>query len=81
MPMATGIMIEMIGCYDVAANSFQPIPLQEVILRKLQQLPAEAPRLLDLISVAGHAVSIEEVSKAAGHDQLAIATLGSMRIE
>jgi tetratricopeptide (TPR) repeat protein len=75
------LLIELLGCFDPATDSLRPVPMHEAIDEKLERLPPEARRLLDVIAVSGQAISLEETSSAAGHDTTAIATFTHMRNE
>ena len=74
-------LIELISCFDAATDSFRPLPLNEVIDRKLQQLPGDARRLLEVVAVSGQALSLGELSTTAGQDTPAVATITHMRSE
>ena len=75
------LLIELIGCFDADTDSFEPLPLHEVLARKLSRLPAEAAQLLDVVSVSGQGISLEEASRTAGHVLPPIATITRMRNE
>jgi tetratricopeptide (TPR) repeat protein len=75
------LLIELVGCFDPETDSFEPMPLHEVLGRKLGRLPAEAGHLLDVVAVSGQALALEEASRTAGHAALPMATLTRMRNE
>ena len=75
------LLIELVGCFDPESDSFEPLPLHEVLDRKLGRLPAEAGRLLEVVAVSGQALSLEEASKTAGHLVPSVATITRMRNE
>ena len=75
------LMDQLLDSFDPTTGSFNPMPLNEVIDSRLKKLPADAAALLDVIAVSGQAVSINEVSIAAGNDGAAFATLTHMRSE
>jgi tetratricopeptide (TPR) repeat protein len=75
------LLIELVGCFDPETDSFEPMPLHEVLGRKLGRLPAEAGRLLDVVAVSGQALPLEEASRTAGHAAPPMATLTRMRNE
>jgi len=75
------LLIELVGCFDPNNDSFEPIPLNEVVTRKLGRLPAEAAHLLEVVAVSGQALSLEEASRTAGHALPPVATLTRMRNE
>jgi tetratricopeptide (TPR) repeat protein len=75
------LLIELVSCFDAEADSFEPLPLHEVLARKLGRLPAEAGRLLEVVAVSGQALSVAEASRTAGHALPAVATLTRMRNE
>ncbi|MDA7980955.1 MAG: hypothetical protein MPJ50_19550 [Pirellulales bacterium] len=70
---------ELIDCFDPDADSFQPLSIQEVIERKLSQLPDDAVQLLDVIAVAGQAICLNEAAEAVGYESLPVATINHMR--
>ena len=74
-------LLGLIGCFDAETDSFRPLPLHEVIDRKLDQLPSDARRLLEVVAVSNQALSAEELSQAAGQDAPAMATITHMRSE
>ncbi|MFO1095045.1 MAG: AAA family ATPase [Planctomycetaceae bacterium] len=75
------LLIELIGCFDPHTDSFEPLPLHEVLARKLGQLPEEAAALLDVVAVSGQGLSLEEASRTAGHALPPVATITRMRNE
>jgi tetratricopeptide (TPR) repeat protein len=72
---------QLVEGFDAATGSFRAVPLNEIITTKLKRLPAGASQLLDVISVAGKAVSLSEASQVAGHDRAAFETITHMRSE
>jgi tetratricopeptide (TPR) repeat protein len=75
------LLIELVGCFDPETDSFEPMPLHEVLTRKLGRLPAEAGDFLDVVSVSGQALTAEEAARTAGHAVLPTATISRMRNE
>ncbi len=75
------LLVELVGCFDPDADSFEPMPLHEVLDRKLGRLPAEAGHLLDVVAISGQALSLEEASRTAGHLVPSVATITRMRNE
>jgi serine/threonine protein kinase/tetratricopeptide (TPR) repeat protein len=75
------LLTELVGCFDPETDSFEPVPLHEVLARKLGRLPAEAAHLLDVVAVSGQGLSLEEASRTAGHALPPVATLTRMRNE
>ena len=75
------LLIELVGCFDPEGDSFEPIPLHEVLTRKLGRLPEEAGPLLEVLAVSGQALSLEEASRTAGREALAVATITRMTNE
>ena len=75
------LLIELVGCFDPETDSFEPMPLHEVLDRKLGRLPAEAGHLLEVVAVSGQALLLEEASRTAGHATPPMATLTRMRNE
>lgn len=72
---------QLIEGFDAETGRFHPVPLSEIIARRLERLPDDAGRLLDVIAIAGQAVSPEEASRVAGHDTPMFSTLTHMRSE
>ncbi len=75
------LLTELIGCFDPDTDSFEPVPLDEVIRRKLGRLPAEAGPLLDVVAVSGQALSLDEAARTADYAESAVATVTRMRNE
>ena len=75
------LLIELIGCFDADTDSFEPLPLHEVLARKLGRLPAEAAPFLEVVAVSGQGLSLEEAWRTAGHALAPIATITRMRNE
>ncbi len=72
---------QLVEGYDAETGRLAPVPLSEIIDRKLQLLPQESAALLEAVSIAGQAASLEEVSRVAGYQQPAFATITHMRSE
>jgi eukaryotic-like serine/threonine-protein kinase len=75
------LLIELVGCFDPDTDSFEPLPLHEVLTRKLGRLPATAAPLLEVVAVSGQALALEEASQAAGHVHPPMSLLLHMRQE
>ncbi len=75
------LLIELVGCFDPQSDSFERLPLHEVLARKLGQLPQEAGPLLEVIAVSGQALAPEEAARTAGYELPPMATLIHMRNE
>lgn len=75
------LLTELVGCFDPHANSFRPLPVQEVIDEKLNRLPPEARDLLKVIAISGQSLDMKEAASVAGHEVLPTATLSRMRSE
>jgi tetratricopeptide (TPR) repeat protein len=75
------LLIELAGCFDPETDSFESMPLHEVLGRKLGRLPDEAGPLLDVVAVSGQALALEEASRTAGHAAPPMATITRMRNE
>jgi tetratricopeptide (TPR) repeat protein len=75
------LLVELVGCFDPDTDSFQPMPLHEVLTQKLGRLPAGAQALLEVVAVSGQALALDEASRTAGHAQLPMSTLIHMRTE
>lgn len=72
---------QLIEGFDAETGRFEAVPLGEIIDRKLKRLPTDSSSLLEVISIAGQSVSLEEVSQVAGCEQPAFATITHMRSE
>lgn len=75
------LLIELVGCFDAETDSFEPLPLHEVLARKLQRLPEKAGHLLDVVAVSGQGLSLEEASRTAGHQRPPMSMITRMRNE
>jgi two-component system sensor kinase len=75
------LLIELVGCFDPHTDSFGPMPIHEVLERKLERLPADAAPLLDVVAVSGQALVLEEAWRAAGLEAEPFSTLSRMRTE
>jgi hypothetical protein len=75
------LLVELVGCFDPDTDTFEPMPLHEVLARKLGRLPAEAGHLLEVVAVSGQALSLEEASRTAAHALPPMATITRMRNE
>ena len=58
------LFLELISCYDPSEDSFEAIPLEDLIDRKLRGLPKSARLLLHYLAVAGHRSSLDELAIA-----------------
>ncbi len=72
------LLTELAGCFDPDTDSFEPMPLNEVLAKKLDRLPTEAAHLLEVISISGQGLLLEDASSAAGHAMIPIATITRM---
>ncbi|MCA9068545.1 MAG: protein kinase, partial [Planctomycetaceae bacterium] len=75
------LIAELASCFDPQAGTSQPMHIEEVVARKLTQLPPEARRLLDVVTVSGQALSFGEASHTAGHATVPLSTITRMRTE
>jgi tetratricopeptide (TPR) repeat protein len=75
------LLIELVGCFDPHTDSFRPMPIHELLERKLEQLPPDAAPLLDVVAVSGQALALEEAWRAAGLEAEPVSTLSRMRTE
>jgi len=75
------LLIELVGCFDPDTDSFEPMPLHEVLDRKLGRLPEEAGHLLEVVAVSGQALPLDEASRTAGHALPPVDTISRMRNE
>jgi serine/threonine protein kinase/tetratricopeptide (TPR) repeat protein len=72
---------QLVEGFDPATGGFRAIPLNEIIDTKLRRLPADAERLLNIIAVAGKAVSLADTSRVIGQNKPAYGTVTHMRSE
>lgn len=72
---------QLVEGYNPEIGHFKPVPLTEIIQNKLRRCPADALELLDVIAVAGKAVSVAEVSAVAGRAAATVGTITHMRSE
>lgn len=72
---------QLIEGFNAETRQFEPVPLHDIVERKLQQLPEGAADLLQVVAIAGQAVSVEEASRVAGHDAPLFSTVTHMRSE
>ena len=75
------LLIELVNCFDPDTDSFRPVPMHEAVRQKLSRLPAGAEILLEIVAVSGQALPLADMSKTAGHDAPAMATITHMRTE
>jgi len=75
------LLTELAGCYDSEADTIGAIRIEDVIERKLALLPKDAREFLEVVSVSGQALSIDEAARTAGHGVSPIATITRMRTE
>ncbi|MDP1563673.1 MAG: protein kinase [Pirellulaceae bacterium] len=75
------LLSELASSYDPNEVFSGPMKLEEVFARKLTMLPVDARRLLEVVAVSGHAMSVDEASRAAGLDAVPLSTLSRMRTE
>ena len=71
----------MIEGFNEEVRKFEPVPFHDIVERKLGQLPEDARDLLQVVAIAGQAVSVEEASRVAGHDAPLFSTVTHMRSE
>jgi serine/threonine protein kinase len=72
---------QMIEGFDRDQNCFQPVPLQEMINRRLERLPPEARPLLEFLAVAGHDLATTEVEDLSALNKKPYTALARMRNE
>lgn len=75
------LFIELISCYDPAADSFEALPIEELIARKLNRLPKSAKPLLEFLAVAGQRSSLDEIAIASETQQESEAVATALRSE
>lgn len=72
---------QLIEGFNPETRQFTPVPLHEIIDRKLTRLPEESAELLSVIAVAGQAISLNEASLVAGSKTPLYSTITHMRSE
>lgn len=72
---------QLIESFDASTGRFQPVPLDELVERKLQRLPEQAADLLQTVAVAGQAVSIAEAAEVCRGIDNAFSIITRMRSE
>lgn len=75
------LLQQMLEGFDAGTNSFDVPPLESVIEARLQRLPNDARTLLELLAVAGQAVSIDDLVPLTGSKTTPYSTLTRMRNE
>lgn len=75
------LLSELIDNIDEDDQSLRPLPLNEVIERKLSQLPAASRKFLDVISVSGQAIAVDEALEATKDVSFDVSLITSMRKE
>jgi two-component system sensor kinase len=75
------LLIELIGCFDPASDSFRAMPIHEVIDEKLSRLPEEAGAILEAISVAGQPIELGEAAASIDRTDVSLALITHMRSE
>ncbi|MBL8808775.1 MAG: AAA family ATPase, partial [Planctomycetaceae bacterium] len=73
------LLTELTGCFDPNLDEFHATDIHDVLARKLAQLPAEAGPLLQVVSVAGQAIELQEAGAASGLDHSVEDVLTRMR--
>lgn len=67
--------------FNAGAEDWQPLPLQEIITKKLGRLPRGSKQLLDYVAIAGKATSSRELAEISGVGSSAQSLLTHMRSE
>jgi serine/threonine protein kinase/tetratricopeptide (TPR) repeat protein len=75
------LLTELAGCFDPTSNTFQSMPIRELIEQKLDRLPDDARQLLQMIAIAGQSISVDDASRAVGKSVQPVETLIKMRTE
>jgi serine/threonine protein kinase/tetratricopeptide (TPR) repeat protein len=75
------LLSELASCYDPDEETSHPMRMEEVMERKLTLLPADARSLLDVVSVSGKALPLDEAARTAGHVAVPLSTITRMRTE
>ena len=75
------LLSELASCLDPVSDLEQPMQIDEVVERKLSQLPDDARALLEVISVSGQPLAVEEATGTAGHSAVPLSTITRMRTE
>jgi len=71
----------LLAGFESETSSFRYLSLNEIVARRLSQLPASAGDLLRAVAVFGQPFRAEEVSQVAGRSASEISTLTHMRSE
>jgi tetratricopeptide (TPR) repeat protein len=58
------LFIELLGCYDPLSDTFEALPIEELIARKLDRLPQSAKPLLQYLAVSGQRSLLDEIAQA-----------------
>jgi tetratricopeptide (TPR) repeat protein len=75
------ILSELASCYDPKAKAPPSLHIEDILERKLGLLPADARALLEIISVSGQGLSLEEASGSVGHAAVPFSTITRMTSE
>lgn len=75
------MLSELASYYDPAAADSRLLNIEDILERKLSLLPSDARALLEMVSVSGQALSLEEASGSVGHVVVPFATITRMRNE
>ena len=75
------LFLELLSCYDPTEDSFEVLPIEELIGRKLKRLPLAAGPLLQFLVIAGRRSKLDEVAAASEIAGQADAVVSAMRNE
>ena len=73
------LLSQLLENFDASTGSFELFPMHELVAQRLQRLSVEAANLLEVVSVAGQALTLEEAVGACGYVGLEIAAFTQMR--
>lgn len=74
------LLCELASCFDPDAPAERPTQIDGIVERKLLQLPPAARVLLEIVSVSGQALTIEEAAHTAGQAAVPMSTMMRMRV-
>ena len=72
---------QLLEGFNFQTGELIPVPLVEIIQKRINRCPDHAATILDLIAIAGQAISIDELAVTGGHKTLPSAVLTHMRSE
>lgn len=75
------LLAELASCYELETRSVHSLRMEDVVQRKLANLPQDARRVLEVVAVAGHAMPLDEAAQTTGHGSVPLSTITRMRTE